>query len=474
MQVNAEYDKYKEDYQDLSDFFAGERQVKKQETRYTPMLEGQKGKDAAVYERYVGFGILFNALFRTRQGLKGAILRKPAEVVYPESKKTVLADIMINGASFDDLIRESCDNVLGYGRYGALIDIDDTDQKPFVAPYTASSILDWPINKSKKVKQEILLQESISVDDPANPGQTKVIEQRRLLELDGEGKYLVTIYRKVDIAGKDGDDWAVVADMPGEPNPRMPKYKGKRLDFIPFVFFGSSSNVPQASRPPLLDLLNLSKGHWKLTVAYQYGLHFAGLPTPWFAGFDIEEGSKMPLGPGAAYHTTEPTATCGFLQTGGEGLATMEKGLDRIEKQMAVTGSRMLEESRPGVEAAETVKLRSSGDSATLADIAGNNEAALTDVLQYIGFWEGVSPDQCSVGLNKDFVSAKLSPEYITALVAAIQAGEMSEVTFLWNLQQGEMMQPGRSIEEEQEAIGEDKIKRQKEILKFGEQGGEE
>jgi len=465
MQLNAEYDKYKEDYTDLSDFFAGERQVKDKTTRYTPMLEGQKGKEV-VYLRYVGFGILFNSLFRTRQGLKGSILRKPADVVYPEGKKAVLDDIMINEASFDDLIRESCDNVLGYGRYGALIDIDD-EEKPFVATYTALSILDWPINKSKKVKQEILLQESISVDDLANPGETKVIEQRRKLELDATGKYLVTIYRKVDLAGKEGDDWAVVTDTPDEPNPRMPKYKGVRLNFIPFVFFGSSSNVPQASRPPLLDLLNLSKGHWKLTVAYQYGMHFASLPTPWFAGFDIEEGSKIPLGPGAAYHTTEPSATCGFLQTGGEGLATVEKGLDRLERQMAVTGSRMLEESRPGVEAAETVKLRSSGDSATLADIAGNVEAALTDVLQYIGFWEGIGPDQCSVGLNKDFVSAKLSPQEITALVAAVQAGEISQETFIWNLQQGEILQSGRSIEEEKEAIGEDKLKRQKETLKF-------
>jgi len=470
MQVNVEYSKYSEDYQDLSDFFAGERQVKAQTTRYTPMLAGQKGKEV-VYLRYVGFGILFNALFRTRQGLKGAILRKPAEIVYPEGKKAVLDDVMLNGASFDDLIREACDNVLGYGRYGALVDIDD-EGKPFVAAYPALSILDWSTNKSRKVKQEVLLQESISVDDEKNPGATKIIEQRRKLELDVTNQYLVTIYRKSDVAGEDGDDWAEVLDTPEEPNPRMPTYKGKRLDFIPFVFFGSSSNVPEASRPPLLDLLNLSKGHWKLTVAYLYGMHFASLPTACFAGFNFEEGVQIPLGPGVVHHTAEPTANSWFLQTGGEGLATVEKGLDRLEKQMAVSGSRMLEESRPGVEAAETVKLRSSGDSATLADIAGNVEAALTDVLRHIGFWEGVGPDQCSVGLNKDFVSAKLTPQEITALVAALQAGDaMSVETFLWNLQQGEMMQPGRSIEEEQEAIGEDKLKRQKETLKFGSQG---
>ena len=63
----------------------------------------------------------------------------------------------------------------------------------------------------------------------------------------------------------------------------------------------------------------------------------------------------------------------------------METGLDRLEKQMAIVGARLLEEQRAGIEAAETVRLRSSGDSATLADIAGNIEGALTDVLQHIG-----------------------------------------------------------------------------------------
>jgi len=471
MQLNVEYDKYKDDYQDLSDFFAGERQIKAQEERYTPMLEGQVGKLTA-YERYVGFGILFNSLFRTRQGLKGAILRKPADIKYPEGKKAVLDDIMINGASFDDLIRESCDNVLGFGRYGVLVDIDE-DEIPYAAPYEALSILDWSDNKSKKVKQEILLSESISIIDPDDPSQTKVIPQRRKLELDDVGLYVVTIYRKLNNTGSEGDEWSAVPEVDGFPNPRMPAYKGKRLDFIPFVFFGSGSNVPQASRPPLLDLLNLSKGHWKLTVAYQYGLHFAGLPTPCFAGFTFDDGAKVPLGPGITHHTTEPTAKSWFLQTGGEGLATMETGLDRLEKQMAVSGARLLEEQRAGIEAAETVKLRSSGDSATLADIAGNIEGALTDVLQHIGFWEGVAADQCAVGLNKDFVSAKLSSQEITALLAAVQAEEMSQETFIWNLQQGEVLQPGRTVEEEQEAIAEDKIKRQKTALAFGNKGEE-
>jgi len=38
----------------------------------------------------------------------------------------------------------------------------------------------------------------------------------------------------------------------------------------------------------------------------------------------------------------------------------------------------------------------------------------------------------------------------------------MSTETFLWNLQQGEILSAEKTIEEEQEAIAEDKLKRQR------------
>jgi len=86
MQLNVEYDKYKDDYQDLSDFFAGERQIKAQEERYTPMLEGQVGKLTA-YERYVGFGILFNFTVPHSPGTERRHSAEPADIKYPEGKR---------------------------------------------------------------------------------------------------------------------------------------------------------------------------------------------------------------------------------------------------------------------------------------------------------------------------------------------------------------------------------------------------
>lgn len=446
--------KYEPDYKDLLAFFSGERAVKEAGTRFTPMLEGQKNKPEA-YNTYKDMGILFNSLARTRQGLKGSILRKPMDIIFPKSQMPVLDDIMLNGASFEDMTRSICDLIIGYGRNGVLVDIDQTEQ-PYTAIYGPLSILKYPEIKRNNVRQEILLQEMVEIDDD---GELKEIEQRRKLEIDSTGKYLVTVYQKGE--GVD-DDWMPIPSTPEIPNPRMPKYKGIRLDFIPFVFFGSSSNVPEPSRPPLLDLLNILKGHWKMSVSYFYGVHFAGLPTACFAGFNHEEGQQIPLGPGVVHHTPEPSAKSWFLQTGGEGLASIENALTRLESQMSTIGARLLEGQRPGIEAAETVKLRSAGDTATLSDIAGNIETGLTDVLKYIGFWLGIGQKECNVALNKDFVSTRLTPQDIAALLAAVQAGQISEDTFVWNLAQGEVLQDGVSVEEERERIEEDRIKNSK------------
>ena len=431
--------KYKEDYIDLHDFFEGERKVKSEGQRYTPKLEGQ---DLKRYQEYVSFGILYNALARTRQGLKGAILRKPVDIQFPENLKPILDTIMKNGSSIYDVTRDICDAVLGYGRIGAMVDIDVKGQ-PYISLYDAANILDTEMEENKK---KIILREIIEKPEPA--------ELRRHLELINN-TFIVTVYQR-----DDNGELVKLAPTKNNPNPRIPKYKGKPLNFIPFTFFGSSSNTPEPSRPPLLDLLNILKGHWRLTVAYQYGLHFAALPTPCFAGFNFEEGQAIALGPGAAHHSPDSAAKSWFLQTGGAGLADIEHGLDRLEKQMAIVGARLLEGQKASVEAAETIRLRSSGDTATLSDIAGNIENGLTKVLQKIGFWLGVPAKNCRVSVNKDFVSARLTPQEITSLLQAVQAGQMSEETFIYNLQAGEILQAGRTIEQEIEAINEDRKKK--------------
>jgi len=57
------------------------------------------------------------------------------------------------------------------------------------------------------------------------------------------------------------------------------------------------------------------------------------------------------------------------------------------------------------------------------------------------------------VELNRDFISDRLSAQDITALLQAVQAGRISNDTFLYNLRVGEILPPGRTIEDEKKLI---------------------
>jgi len=273
-------------------------------------------------------------------------------------------------------------------------------------------------------------------------------EQMRVYKLSEENGLLeVTLYEKVIAGGK--ATWAKVGEVIN------PSFKGNRLDFIPFVFFGAVGNTIAVQKPPLLDLGNLNIKHWQITVDYYHGLHYCALPTPWAAGFPIE--SKLYIGPGKAWVASDPNAKAGFLEFTGQGLGAVEKGLDKLEKKMAVLGARMLEEQKRAVETAESLRLRVSGDTATLSNVASSVEGGLENVLRLAAWWMSIEKDDVSCSLNKDFVNEKLSAQDISALMQAYMNDMISMDTFLYNLQQGEILPESRTIEEERKLIDMDK-----------------
>ena len=61
--------------------------------------------------------------------------------------------------------------------------------------------------------------------------------------------------------------------------------------------------------------------------------------------------------------------------------------------------------------------------------------------------------DVVSFTLNQDFETATMTPQELTALVAAWQAGAVSSETLHNLMRRGEVLEPSRSNEEETKAI---------------------
>src|SRR5687768_11066609 len=143
------------------------------------------------------------------------------------------------------------------------------------------------------------------------------------------------------------------------------------------------------------------------------------------------------------------------------GCRPFERAMDRVERLLAVLGSRLLESQKRVSESAEALAIRQGGEASILGDLANSLSASLTDVMRWVYWWHTVIPDPSDVDeetvcvkLNTDFETAHLNGQELSALVSAWQAGAISRDTLLHNLRQGEILPPGRSDDEEQRLIG--------------------
>jgi len=151
-----------------------------------------------------------------------------------------------------------------------------------------------------------------------------------------------------------------------------------------------------------------------------------------------------------------PGATAGFLEFTGQGLTTHERAMDRDERLMAVLGSRMLEDMKKVGETATAIELRQAGEYSILGNVALSVSESLTQVLRWIYWWnsteelpDDVKSEQVLMTLNTDFSTKGLASQDVQAIVAAWQAGAISQDTMFDLFRRGEVLPEGRTNEEE-------------------------
>jgi hypothetical protein len=441
------YQHYLSEWLRIDTLKKGESAIKAAGELYLPKLSGQTPNE---YKAYLARGSFFNAFSRTVGGLTGAVMQKSPKIDCSTETLEFLKDITLSGESVMEVCRQAVQNVLEFGYFGILIDcppeIIGSPATPYFAMYEAATILNF---KTLRIGAEdklmmLSLAEEIAEDAVDNQFATVSKVRVRVLSIEQDGFLVVRLYE--ERGEKKDKAWVQVGDD------IKPQIRGKRLTDIPFVFFGAISNSPIPDQPPLIDLVNINIKHWQVNVDYFHGLHYCAIPTPWAAGFPTT--TELYLGAMKAWVSENPQATAGFLEFTGQGLQAVEKALDKLERQMSILGARMLEEQKKASEAAETVVMRYSGDTATLSNIVNSVELGITKAIRYVNLWRS-KEENVTVRLNNEFVSSKLSAQEIAALLQAYQANTISLDTFLLNLQSGGRSLAGGSIEAEKIKIQE-------------------
>ncbi len=172
----------------------------------------------------------------------------------------------------------------------------------------------------------------------------------------------------------------------------------------------------------------------------------AGSPTPYAVGF--AKDNDWILGSTKAWVSDNAQAKCGFLELNGTSLASLDKGIEDKERQMAALGARMLESTTSRREAFETVQIRQSGDVGALSELTIMCTQTLSKALCWVAWWLTVEPtpesmsDTIHVELNSDFVSARLDAPTLTLVLQAFLSTPpaISYHTFFNIMQKGEII----------------------------------
>lgn len=429
----------------IRDVVEGEEAIKAAGKVYLPKVSDAQSDDE--YKAYLERPAFYGATGRTVEGLLGAIFRKPPKIDVPKTCEGLLENADGAGAPIEVLIQRTAAEVLQVARFGLLVDMPDlTGARPDVriVPYCAESIWDWRVENKTLV--HLVLHEIH--DKPDAEGYGHVITEQLLVLRLTDGFYTVERLekRKEQQAGGGMAEKFVSLGAPIKPVVR-----GKPLKEIPFIFAAPTDLTPEVKKSPIADMVAVNLSHFKSSADYEHGAHFTALPTPWASGLDTDTGKNIALGP-STFLMLPDGAEAGMLEFTGSGLKMIAENLDRKERLLVLLGARLLEDTKQGVEAAETHRIRHSGENSILASIATVTGRAFKRALEIARDWMGTTGDvTCEV--NKDFFDTTMSPQMMEALLKSWMSGAISHDTYLYNVKKGELLPDDVSEEDEKERI---------------------
>ena len=447
--THPDYDAAAPVWRRMRDVIAGQDAVHRARELYLPRLKDQADED---YRAYVARATWFGAASRTVDALHGLQFRRAPAIEAPEGMASIIEDVTLTGQTAQAFAADLAREVLEVGRAGVLVDYPQAQGlsltrgaaeraglRPFATMYRPEAIRNWRVERIGNRMQLTMVVLSESYIRASDGFADQLAEQLRVLLLR-DGAYEQDVYRR----GERG--WVLVETL-------RPTNAGRPLAGIPFVIVGPEHVGAEVSPPPLVDMADLNLSHYRTSADLEHGAHYTGLPMLMLAGVEAE--GPIYLGSQRAVVANNPGAKGFFIEFSGQGLGALERLLSRKEAQMAALGASMLAAGKKGVEAAQTHEMRTAQETSALADIAATVSQAMTQVLRLLADWSGISGD-VSCEVSTDYVVTRMTAQELTALMGLWQSGGISRATLFWNLQQGELVRPGKELDEELDEIESD------------------
>ena len=410
----------------IEDLLGGTYQMRKRHRRYLPQEPRELDES---YDNRLARSVCPPFYLRLERMLAGMLTRKPVRLNdTADSIREHLFDVDLQGNDLNVWTYETTRKMVRYGHVGVLVDAPTSGQnsRPYWVTYTPRDILGYRtemIDGEVKLTQ-LRLQEKVSV--PEGLYGEKIIDQIRLLtrggfEIHQKGKN--NLFTKVDEGTTS-------------------------LSEIPFsVAYANRLNLLE-SRPPMSDIAELNLKAYQIQSDLDNQLHISAVPMLAFYGFP-QSSEEVTAGPGEAI-AFPSDGRAEYIEPAGRSYDAQFKRLDVLSNQINELGLAAVLGQKLSAETAEAKRIdRSQGDS-TMMVVAQQMQDMIDNCLQFHGQYINAEAGSCFV--NRDFLSQRLEPQEIQALLQLFTSGSITQETLLKQLHEGEVLGDEFDIEEEIES----------------------
>jgi hypothetical protein len=410
----------------IEDLLGGTYQMRKRHRRYLPQEPRELDES---YDNRLARSVCPPFYLRLERMLAGMLTRKPVRLNdTADPIREHLFDVDLQGNDLNVWTYETTRKMVRYGHVGVLVDAPTSGQsgRPYWVTYTPRDILGYRtemLDGEVKLTQ-LRLQEKVSVPDGLY-GE-KIIDQIRLLtrggfEIHQKGKN--NLFVKVDEGTTS-------------------------LSEIPFsVAYANRLNLLE-SRPPMSDIAELNLKAYQIQSDLDNQLHISAVPMLAFYGFP-QSSEEVTAGPGEAI-AFPAEGRAEYIEPAGRSYDAQFKRLDVLSNQINELGLAAVLGQKLSAETAEAKRIdRSQGDS-TMMVVAQQMQDMIDNCLQFHGQYINAEAGSCFV--NRDFLSQRLEPQEIQALLQLYTSGSITQETLLKQLHEGEVLGDEFDIEEEIES----------------------
>lgn len=419
----------------MRDTYAGSDAVKEEREEYLPATQGMirdgmtspTAKGYLMYEAYLKRAVFHDFVKDAVKIAIGAMYCKAPKIKLPPQMEALRKKATPNGETLDMLLRRINVEQLVTGRLGLFADFPSRptpDQLPYIVLYEAEHIINWDHG---------------DFDESNLPRLNLVVlcetafERTDTFDWEQEEKYRVLVLgdpNKNEVAGEPATAFFQVVERgeggSADYSPTQLKqflYRGRPLNELPFVIVNAADVVADPDYPALSGLADIALAAYRGEADYRQNLFQQAQDTLVTVGSSEDDHR---LGVGASINL-KPGGEAYFIGVSSDGLGEMRQALAADKSEAAHRAGQLIDNRTRPFESGEALKVRQSGQSATLTEIAIAGAYGLQTILRTIATWIGADPEQVVVEPNLDFsLTGMMTQELVELMTAKAQGAPLS------------------------------------------------